>query len=266
MGLKYSGFFGQLEQLMLMSVMDLKLKYQNSVLGILWSVLKPLLQFFVYFFIFSYVLKVDTDPDYALRLFFGIIIWAWFSEGTGAGISAFQSKKSVITKIQTNKLLPILASFLTPTMTYIINFSIFGVVYMATYHHLSIHIFHFKTLTLYLYSIFAISVLVISLNLILANLNILYRDLQNLWDLVLIYGIFLSPIIYQIPIPPRLQTLYFSLNLLALPIVNMKGFFFLGQPVITGKILYIHATCLLALFLFATYVHRNFHKKVVDFL
>lgn len=254
--------------ILVMSIMDLKLKYQNSAIGFLWSFIKPLMQFFVYYIIFSKVLKTASGHDYALRLFFGVLIWTWFSEATTIGLNAFLGKRSIITKIKTNKTFPIIASYLTPAMNYGLNFCIFVSAYIILVKAPPEHIFTFTNLFVFIYSMLCISLFIISINFILANLNVLYRDVQPIWELVLTYGIFLTPIIYQIPVPKNYELLYYSLNPLALPLANLKSIFFVDQMHLYTDltIMASHLLTILCLFGAAMLTHHKFSDKVADFL
>ena len=57
-------------------VRDLKLRYERSLLGVLWSVLSPLAQLVVFVLVFQHVLRLDI-PDYPLFVFIGVVTWSW---------------------------------------------------------------------------------------------------------------------------------------------------------------------------------------------
>lgn len=258
----------ELELVLVLSFMDLKLKYQNSVLGFFWSFIKPLLQFFTYLFIFGTILKVSADPDYPLQLFFGVLTWAWFSESTNLGMAAYINKQSIITKIKTNKLYPPIAAYLTPSMNYCLNLLMFIVAYILLVKHPPLHVLSIQNLLIIFESYLALSIIIISLNLILANLNVLYRDIQPIWELILNYGVFLTPIIYVLPIPERYATLYYFLNPLSFPIINLKSVFFVNDKALYSNpdLVIVHAVAILLLMIMARVVYKNINHRVVDFL
>ncbi|MFA6408870.1 MAG: ABC transporter permease [Gammaproteobacteria bacterium] len=260
--------YHNLETLCVLSFMDLKLKYQSSFLGFLWSFVKPLLQFLVYFSIFGLILKITTEQDYALKLFYGVLIWAWFSEATGLSLNAYIGKRSIISKIRTNKLLPPLAAYLTPTINYCLNFIIFILAYIFFAKSKPESIFAIINVVVFVGSFVAISLFIIAINLILANLNVFYRDFQPVWELILTYGVFLTPIIYRLPIPKQYQTLYYCTNLLAFPLQSLKSIFFENQDKIycNGRLLICYTISLSVLFLFSLYIYKRFKDKIVDFL
>lgn len=265
--MKVSSLRNSFEVLFVLSLMDLKLKYQSSVLGFFWSFIKPLLQFLVYLIIFKYIIKINTDESFTLKLFFGVLIWAWFAEGTSLGLNAFLGKRSIITKVKINKLMPPVAAYLTQTVNYFLNFSVFLVTYLLFAKSFPENMFTLSNLLIVVVSFTSISLLILSLNLILANLNALYRDIQPIWELVLMYGIFLTPIIYQIPIPHNAEALYYSINLIALPITNLKSVFFTTQPRIDDPMILLSYFCSLFLLCFCAYwVHKKLSYKAVDFL
>jgi len=251
-----------------LSFMDLKLKYQSSFLGFVWSFVKPLLQFLVYFSIFGLILKISTEQDYALKLFYGVLIWAWFSEATGLSLNSYIGKRSIISKIKTNKLLPPLAAYLTPTINYFLNFLVFIFAYILFAKSKPEVIFSLNNLIVFSGSFIAISLFIVSMNLILANLNVFYRDFQPIWELILTYGVFLTPIIYRLPIPKQYEGLYYCVNLLAFPLQNLKTIFFANQDRIYCNfwLLFCYVAVLSALFLFSLYAYRKSKDKIVDFL
>src|SRR5947209_14064607 len=68
---------------------DFKLRYQGSVLGYLWSLLRPLFLFVTLYFVFARLLKVGgTIPHYPVYLLLGIVLWNYFAEVTSGGVGA----------------------------------------------------------------------------------------------------------------------------------------------------------------------------------
>ena len=213
------------EVLMTISRMDLKTRYQNSKIGFLWSFLKPLLQFCAYYTVFKVFLRIDTSADYPLRLFLGVLLWNFFVESTGNGLNAYISKKSIVTKIKIKKEILPIASYLTALMNFGLTMIIFFIIYNVFFQH-NAFIYSFASLFSFLIFLVLYSVFIVSVNLILATINVLFRDLQNIWDIILMYGVFLTPIIYTISIPNKYLNAYYFLNPLAYPIEEMKASFF----------------------------------------
>lgn len=254
------------EVLFTIAKMDLKLKYQNSKIGFLWSFLKPLLQFCAYFTVFQVILHVNDSPDYPLRLFLGVLIWNFFVEATGSGMNAYIGKKSIVTKIKIEKKILPLASYLTAFMNFLLTMIIFLIVYNLFAEDASI-MFSWESLVRFIFFLTLYSVFIISINIILATTNVLFRDLQNIWDIVLMYGVFLTPIIYPLSIPESYLGLYYFANPLAYPVEQLKAVFF-GAGGSWDHIEYFYcflaAICLWGII--AWIVNRKMSSKVADYL
>src|SRR5207253_9219868 len=79
---------------------DFKLRYQNSVLGYLWSLLRPLALFTIMYVVFAKVLHVDYGvPHSAAYLLLGLVLWNFFGEITSGSIGAIVGKGDILRKI-----------------------------------------------------------------------------------------------------------------------------------------------------------------------
>lgn len=250
-----------------LGTMDLKQKYQNSKLGMLWSFFKPLLQFLAYFFVFGYTLKIDTSPDYPIRLFFGIILWTCFTDGTSMGLSSYLGKKSLVTKVKIDmKLIPI-SAYYTAALSFFINFSIFLVIYFFK-EPMSWKIFKLHNLFIFIGTFVTFSISIISINIILATLNALFRDVQTIWELIMIYGVFIMPIIYPVQVPEKYMSIYYFANIPAFPLETIRSIFFDSSSNLwmCGEYVISYLSGVLLLFLGALFVNYKFGKKVADYL
>src|SRR4051812_19118284 len=81
-------------------VTDFKLRYQGSMLGYLWSLLRPLLMFVILYFVFTIALPVGKDvPYFPQYLLLGIILWNFFGEVTSGSVGAIVGKGDLMRKI-----------------------------------------------------------------------------------------------------------------------------------------------------------------------
>lgn len=254
------------ELILIMSIMDTKIRYQNSKIGILWTLLKPFLQFCAYFTVFGLFLKVNKAPDYALRLFFGILFWNFFTESTSNSMMAYISKKSIITKVKINRLILPISSFLTAIINFIITMIVFFFMYLIFYYNGIVQI-NFEYCFQFLICFVTFCIFLICMNIILSTLNVMFRDIQNIWDLVLSYAVFLTPIIYTINVPSKYKSFYYFINPLAFPIEEMRLLFFSNE---NNYINYCYVFPYLCAVLFwlaiSILVNKRFGKKVVDYL
>jgi polysaccharide ABC transporter, permease protein len=252
------------EVLLTISQMDLKTRYQNSKIGFLWSFLKPLLQFFAYYTVFRVFLKIDVSEDYPLRLFLGVLLWNFFVEATGNGLNSYIGKKSIVTKIKIEKEILPMASYLTALMNFLLTMIIFIIMFFVQKKIIMISFVNFFNFLIFL---ILYSILIISINIILATVNVLFRDLQNIWDIILTYGVFLTPIIYTITIPKEYLKLYYFLNPLAYPIEEMKASFFgVNGSWRTSEHLLSFILSVILWILIAIIVRKKLGLKVADYL
>jgi len=187
---------------------ELKLRYKNSILGLFWSLLEPLLIFIVLYFVFSYMMKFNIQ-DYHLFLFLGIICWDLLEKGTTLGLHSITSKPSLIKKIYFPREVLVAGMCLTALMMILFELIVFlgfmfllGVMLPAT----SL-VFPFILLGEFL--------IVFGLSLALSALNVYYKDVQFIWAVLLRAGFFLTPVIYSTSMYPPEYAKLFLLNPMA---------------------------------------------------
>jgi ABC-2 type transport system permease protein len=109
-------------------ITEFKLRYQNSVLGYLWSLLRPLFLFVVLYFVFIYFLKVGSDvPYWPIAMLFGIVMWNFFIEVTNNGLASVVSRGDVIRKINFPKYVIILSSSISAFINLAFNLAVLSV-------------------------------------------------------------------------------------------------------------------------------------------
>ncbi|KUL03004.1 MAG: ABC-2 type transporter [Methanoculleus marisnigri] len=193
------------ELIRILAVSDLKVKYQSSVLGFLWSLLNPLLMMLVLYFVFSNVFRFEED-NFSLYLLIGIVAWRFLANGTMTSISAIVGKQSLVTKVYVPRQILVLSSVLSSFVSSLLEFSVLVPLLILFGVDLSFNVLFFPLI----HAIFL--VLVYGLSLILASLYVYYRDLNQIWDVLLQAGFFLSPIVYPISIVPEKYLGYYMIN------------------------------------------------------
>lgn len=109
-----------------LTISDFKLRYQGSVLGYLWSFIKPLLLFGILYLVFSVFLRFDVE-NYNLYLLLGIILWGYLAEGTSNAISSLISKGGLISRVNFPRSLIVISSTLTSLLTLLLNLIVFAI-------------------------------------------------------------------------------------------------------------------------------------------
>jgi len=189
--------------MLVMAITDFKIKYDNSVLGYLWSLLKPLLMFGTLYIVFSVFVRFDVE-NYKLYLLLGIILWNFLSEVTLNSMVLLQIKAPIVKKIHFPRWIIVIASSLTSVLTLLLNMVVFFIFFILTggQYKNTIWLFAFYLIELY--------VLVVGLALLLCALFPKFRDIHHIWEVFVQLGFWATPIIYPISIvPEKYHTLIF---------------------------------------------------------
>ena len=174
---------------------DLKVKYRRSVLGLLWSILNPLLMMFVISAVFSRIFKFDVEffPVFYLT---GAVIFNFVVESTSSSMTAIISAAPLIKKVYVPKyLFP-----LEKTLFAFVNllFSLIAVAVVILVLRMPLH----WTALLFPIPLLYVLVFSVGLGLILSAYNVFYRDIQHLYSVWTTAWLYLTPVIYPVSILP----------------------------------------------------------------
>src|SRR3984957_5943594 len=107
---------------------DFKLRYQGSVLGYVWSLLRPLLIFLILYLVFTKFLKIGNNvPHYPVYLLLGIVLWNYFTEVTNGGVGALGGRGDLLRKVNFPKYTIILAGSFGALINLALNFVVIAV-------------------------------------------------------------------------------------------------------------------------------------------
>lgn len=172
---------------------DFKLRYQGSVLGYLWALLKPLLMFVVLYIVFGQFLRFsDGTPHFSLYLLTGIVLWSFFTECTGQGIQAMVMRGDLIRKISFPKWVVVVSS----TGTALINLGV-NLLVVLTFVLIN-GITPSWNWLLVIPSIIELYALSLGIAFLFGAINVKYRDISSIWDVLIQAMFYAVPIIYPI--------------------------------------------------------------------
>lgn len=174
---------------------DFKLRYQGSVLGYAWSLLRPILLFLILYLVFVQGLKLGSDiPYFPIYLLLGIVMWSFFAEMTSISLSAIVSRGDLIRKIRIPRWILIFSASVTALINLGLNLLVVGVFMIFNQVDLmrSAVLLPFILLQLYLFSL--------GVSLLLSASFVKYRDISYIWEVILQAGFYITPIIYSIAI------------------------------------------------------------------
>ena len=192
------------------AITDLKIRYKNSVLGILWSVVEPLLMLGVLFVVFSTMFKTEIE-NFPIYLLLGLITYNFYKNGTNIALVSLSNRSSLITQIYFPRSIPAISSCITASIMLIVELAILGIFMVVLEFTPPITI-------IYLIPIYFLGfVFIIGISLALSVLNVKFKDIGFIWGIVLHAGFFLTPIVYQFDFLPE----YVQNILMLSPVVQL---------------------------------------------
>jgi len=175
--------------IMVFALGDLKNRYRNSVLGFFWSILEPLVLLSVLYFVFSSVFKPDIQ-NFAIYLLLGLIMWNFIAKSTSMALQSISSRTHILSNVYFQRAIPALSSNLTGLMLLSLEFIIFAM-FLIVFNQIP-----GNTIILLPFFVFLTFVITLGISLPLSVLNIFYKDIQFIWNIIIGAGFFLHPIIY----------------------------------------------------------------------
>jgi ABC-2 type transport system permease protein len=170
---------------------DFKLRYFGSVLGYLWSLVRPLLFFAVLFVVFTKAFHAGAGiPHYAVYLLTSIMLWTFFIETTAGSVQCLLTREGLLRKMRFPRLVIPLSVGLTAMFNLGINFIVVFVFALATGVTPRVSWLELVPLVLLL------STLAVGVGMLLSVLYVRFRDVQPIWDVVTQVLFYASPIIY----------------------------------------------------------------------
>lgn len=172
---------------------DFKLRYQGSMLGMAWSVLRPLMLFAVMYVVFVRFLRFGAGiPHFAVSLLLAQTLWSFFQEATSQGMRAIVDRGDLLRKINFPKYIVVISS----TVSAFINLLISLVVVLV---FMIINGVEFRwTVILFPLLIIELYVFALAIAFLLSTLYVKFRDIGHIWDVIMQIWFYLTPIIYPL--------------------------------------------------------------------
>ena len=172
---------------------DFELRYQGSFLGVLWSVLKPLMLFAVMYMVFVRFLKfTDGTPTFAISLLCGTCLWSFFSEATTMGMQSIVNRGDLLRKVHFPSYIIVAATTMGSMISLGINLLVVIVFGFFAHAHYTWHVLVVPLNILQLYA------LALAISLLLGTLYVYYRDVSHIWEVILQAMFYAIPVIYPL--------------------------------------------------------------------
>ncbi len=178
-------------------VRGLKARYRGSVLGFFWTFINPFLLMLVYVFVFK-ILMNNGIKNYSVFLFAGLLPWTWFSTAITDGVNSIVSGANLITKVLFPPQVLPTVSVLVNMVNYILSLPLLLFFMFILRMHLGVSVIAIIPV------IIIQLILTEGLVLMVAAINVYFRDLQQIVSNFLLLGFFVTPVIYRLSqVPPK---------------------------------------------------------------
>ena len=188
-------FFSKKNRILLREMIktDFKLRYQGSLIGHLWSILKPLMLFTIMYLVFVRFLRFDDGtPHYAIGLLIGMVTWSFFSEATSMGMMSIVSRGDLLRKLNFSKEIIVISSVVGAAINYAINLIVVFVFALINGVEFSVNWLVVIPLFIELFLFSA------GIAFVLATFFVKFRDIGPIWEVVMQAGMYATPIIYSL--------------------------------------------------------------------
>lgn len=184
---------------------EFKLKYAGSVLGYVWSVIKPLGLFLMLYLVFGHLFDLrSVSPYYPLSLLIGIVLHLFFADATSLSMPSLVARESLLRKLSFPRLVIPASATMTAALTFGVNLTVIAgfVAWNGIVPRFNWILIIPLLLELYVF--------VLGVSFLLSALFVRFRDIGQIWELVLQLLFYAMPIIYPVGfLPPSLRTIVF---------------------------------------------------------
>ncbi|MCI5500878.1 MAG: ABC transporter permease [Lachnospiraceae bacterium] len=203
---------------------NIKLKYRRSYLGILWTLVEPLLTMLVLTFVFGTFFG-RGDRTYPVYILCGRLLYAFFQSSTKAGLKAVSGNAAMIKKVYVPKYIYVIATIASNFVTFLISLIVLVGVGMVLHVKVTVYVFQ-AVVPLIILLVFSLGV-----GLILATLNVFFRDIEYIWSVCTMLIMYASAIFY---FPERVINTgngwIFNINPVYMCIANFRNAILYGKP------------------------------------
>lgn len=240
---KYLKSFGRYRFLLIELVKKgIKLKYRRSYLGIVWTLLEPLLTMIVLSLVFG-TLLANNRPFYAVYILCGRLMYSFISSSTKVAMRSIRANSSMIKKVYVPKYLYPLSTVIYNYIIFLLSLIVLAIVsavmgIQPTWHLIEVVL---PLLVLFILS-FGISML-------LSTITVFFRDLEYLWDVILMLIMYCSAIFYYVPDLDSKVASVIKFNPLYCLISNFRCILIDGQSIFSSN---CYGGSQLFMFLYAT--------------
>jgi lipopolysaccharide transport system permease protein len=251
----------------ILSWRDLKVRYKQTVIGVVWSVLRPLLTMMIFTFVFGRMANFKPPPgvdEYAILVFAGLLPWQFFSAGLSEASNSLIGNERLISKVYFPRMIIPAASVITSLVDFFISL---GLMFLLLIFFRTVPSVNLVFLPVFIIMAFFAS---FGVGLWLTALNVKYRDFKHVVPFLVQIGLYLSPVgftsaIAKGIIPGKFQLLYY-LNPMAGIIDGFRWCFFGDKTPIYWSGMFVSLAVIIIFLLIGIRTFRKMEKSFADLI
>lgn len=194
---------------------DLKVKYAQTMLGVAWTVVQPLVAMIVFTLFFSLLLDVQTNYPYVLFVLSGVVCWNLFNYIFSHASQSLMNNQDLIKKVSFPKIVLPISKLLVACVELVISLVPLLLLLVWFRIPIGINVIWFPLILLF------IMIFSLGLSLILAASTLRYRDLHHIIPFLVNFGIWFTPVFYPVSLIPDQYKDYLYIN----PMASLIGLF-----------------------------------------
>ena len=246
------------ELLYFLVLRDLKVRYKQTVLGILWAIIKPFSMMVIFSIFFGKFAKIPSEGiPYPIFTYAALLPWSYFSQSLNACSNSLVGSSHLITKVYFPRLVIPISSVLSGLVDFAIAFSI--LLGMMFYYQI------IPTLTILLLPLLVLMAMATALGagLWLSALNVQYRDIRFTLSFLVQFWFFATPVVYPISLVPQRWRFIYSLNPMVGVVEGFRGVL-LGKGQIIGPIFIVSMIVIVCIIITGSFYFKRMEKGFAD--
>ncbi len=250
----------------ILSWRDLKVRYKQTVIGVVWSVLRPLLTMMIFTFVFGQIAKFQAPPgvNYAVLVFAGLLPWQFFAAGLTEASNSLVGNERLISKVYFPRMIIPAASVITSLVDFFISLAL---MFMLLIWYRAVPSINLVFLPLFIIMAFFAS---FGVGLWLTALNVKYRDFKHVVPFLVQIGLYLSPVGFPSDkaaqmIPEKFRLLYY-LNPMVGVIDGFRWCFFGDKTPINWNGMLISLAVIIFFLLIGIRTFRKMERSFADLI
>jgi len=242
---------------------NFKLKYNDSLLGFLWVILKPFMIFLILYVVFSQIARGAAQENFQIYLLVGIIFYSYFSDSVVLGMNSLLDKAHIILKVNFNRAIAVYSGQILAIINLLINLLI--LVIFSLFNDVNLTL---QSLVYFAFILVAATFLTLGIGFFTSVIFVKFRDLLHITEIGLQLLFYSSAIFFPIDQVPEKMSFVFIKNVPVQDIMSLNPLFILIQAardaVLLGEITHIRKVLVISLFaVLLTIIGRAYFSKKV---